>query len=92
MGYNEAIVHKQKLFQRIVNNPRNVRFETLKLLATAFGFTLVRVQGSHHIFLHPLIDEIINLQDVGGMAKPYQVRQLLGLIERYNLSLEGEAH
>ena len=87
---NEIIVNKRKLFQRIVNNPRNVRFETLTMLATSFGFKLVRIQGSHHIFSHSQIDEIINLQDIQGMAKPYQVRQLLGLIERYNLSLEGE--
>ena len=31
---------------------------------------------------------ILNLQDVRGEAKPYQVRQLLRLIERYNLHLE----
>lgn len=84
-------MNKRKLFQRIINNPRNVRFETLTMLAISFGFTLVRIRGSHHIFSHSQIDEIVNLQNVDGMAKPYQVRQLLGLIERYNLVLEGEA-
>lgn len=83
-------MNKRKLFQRIINNPRNVRFETLTMLAISFGFTLVRIRGSHHIFSHSQIDEIVNLQNVEGMAKPYQVRQLLGLIERYNLVLEGE--
>jgi hypothetical protein len=34
--------------------------------------------------------EFINLQDVGGTAKPNQVRQLLELTERYNLSLGGD--
>ncbi len=29
----------------------------------------------------------MNKRDVSGMAKPYQVRQLLELTERYNLSL-----
>lgn len=83
-------MNKRKLFQRIINNPRNVRFETLTILAISFGFTLVRIRGSHHIYSHSQIDEIVNLQNVEGMAKPYQVRQLLGLIERYNLELEGE--
>ena len=27
-------------------------------------------------------------QPFGGMAKPYQLRQLLALVERYDLSLE----
>jgi len=35
------------------------------------------------------VREFINLQDVSGMAEPYQVRQLLGLTERYDLSLGG---
>ena len=34
---------------------------------------------------------LLNLQDVNGQAKPYQVRQLLKLVERYNLKLEGDA-
>jgi hypothetical protein len=32
----------------------------------------------------------LNLQSVGGRAKPYQVRQLLRLVERYNLVLKGD--
>jgi len=35
------------------------------------------------------VTEVVNLQDVRGMAKPYQVRQLLRLAERYNLEIEG---
>ncbi len=55
-----------------------------------FGFQLDRINGSHHIFVHPEIPELVNLQDVNGKAKPYQVKQLLQLIERYNLQMEGE--
>jgi hypothetical protein len=47
-----------------------------------------RTEGSHRIYLHPTIPELVNLQDVGGQAKPYQIRQVLRLIERYNLKLE----
>ena len=32
---------------------------------------------------------MLNLQEVRGMAKPYQVRQLLRLAERYNLEIRG---
>jgi predicted RNA binding protein YcfA (HicA-like mRNA interferase family) len=57
-------------------------------LVEGFGFRESRVRGSHHIFIHPEVREIVNLQDVGGKAKPYQIRQFLTLIERYNLRLE----
>jgi predicted RNA binding protein YcfA (HicA-like mRNA interferase family) len=49
---------------------------------------LKRVSGSHHIFEHPEIPEMINLQEVNGEAKPYQIRQLMKLIEKYDLKLE----
>jgi len=44
-------------------------------------------RGSHFIFTNPGIPELINLQDVRGQAKAYQIRQLLKLVERYNLQL-----
>jgi len=59
-------------------------------LVEGFGFRLTRVSGSHHIFTHPSIPELVNLQGVKGEAKPYQIRQFLKLIERYNLKLEDE--
>lgn len=48
------------------------------------------MNGSHHVYAHPGVPELINLQEVGGQAKPYQVRQLLKLVERYDLTLEEE--
>ena len=56
----------------------------------AFGFTLARTSGSHHVFVHPGIPELLNLQEVHGQAKPYQIRQFLRLLERYALSWEDE--
>ncbi|MBI5814771.1 MAG: type II toxin-antitoxin system HicA family toxin [Nitrospinae bacterium] len=79
---------KRKLLLKILNNQRNVRFKELSQLAMAFGFILVRIKGSHHIFAHPAVNELVNLQDVDGSAKPYQVRQFLKLAEKYNLRLE----
>ncbi len=46
--------------------------------------------GSHHIFIHSNIPELLNLQNVKGKAKPYQIKQLLQLIERYDLKEENE--
>jgi hypothetical protein len=39
----------------------------------------------HHVFVHPEIPELISLQAVRGQAKPYQIRQFLKLVERYDL-------
>jgi len=51
---------------------------------------LSRTRGSHHVFVHPDVDELINLQDADGQAKPYQVRQFLRIVDRYALTLEDE--
>jgi len=60
------------------------------MLAEAFGFQLARVSGSHHVFSNPNVQELLNLQEVRGEAKPYQIRQFLRLVERYNLRLEDQ--
>jgi hypothetical protein len=49
------------------------------------------VSGSHHIFTHPSIPELVNLQEVNGKCKPYQVRQVLKLVDRYNLRLDDKS-
>ncbi len=46
--------------------------------------------GSHHIFDHEDLPEIVNLQNAKGKAKPYQVGQFLELIENYNLEFGEE--
>lgn len=69
----------------------NVAFGDLCRLAEGLGFELRRVSGSHHVFMHPDIPELVNLQSVRGQAKPYQVRQLMRLIERYDLRLEDQS-
>ena len=81
---------KQKLLLKIINNPRHVSFAELTLLMETYGFRLVRTKGSHHIYSHPNIPELINLQNVQGRAKPYQIRQFLKLVERYNLTFGDE--
>lgn len=81
---------KLKLLRKALEGSKNFRFDELVALAEAFGFRLSRVQGSHHIFVHPEVPELLNLQNIAGKAKPYQIRQFLRLIERYNLRLGEE--
>ncbi len=81
---------KRKLLEKVLAGSKNIQFDELVTLVQAFGFTLSRVNGSHHIFIHPDIPEIVNLQNRKGKAVPYQVRQFLRLIEEYSLTLEDE--
>jgi hypothetical protein len=60
-------------------------------LVEGFGFREVRQQGSHHVFARAQVSELLNLQEVRGEANPYQIRQFLRLVERYNLRLEDES-
>jgi predicted RNA binding protein YcfA (HicA-like mRNA interferase family) len=83
------MMKRRKLLLKPLASPANARFEDVCRLVEGFGFRLDRVSGSHHIYVHPAVDELVNLQEVGGEAKPYQVRQFLKLVERHNLTLEG---
>lgn len=82
---------KRKLLEKVISGSKNIQFDELVTLIEAFGFTLSRINGSHHIFQHPEIPEIINIQNKKGKAVPYQVRQFILILEQYNLSLEDES-
>jgi hypothetical protein len=84
------MVAKRKTLQKILAGSKNIRFSDMIRLVEGFGFRLSRTDGSHHIFAHPDIPELVNLQDVRGQAKPYQMRQFLKLVERHSLKLEDE--
>jgi len=85
-----SLMKKRKLLQKLLSGSKNIRFSEASSCAEAFGFQLSRTTGDHHIYTHPEVPELLNLQDVGGKAKPYQVKQLLQIIERYNLQLGDE--
>lgn len=81
---------KRRILQRILAGSKNIRFPDMIYLVEGFGFRLSRTDGSHHILVHPEIPELVNLQEVKGQAKPYQIRQFLKLVERYNLKLKED--
>ena len=81
-------MNKQKLLEKILSGSKNIRFSDFVVLVEAFGFKLSRIRGSHQIFEHPNIPEILNLQNSKGQVKPYQIRQFLQLVENYSLTLE----
>lgn len=81
---------KAKLLKKLLSGSKNIKFSEAVTIAEAFGFRPSRINGSHHIYVHTDIPELVNLQNNKGKAVPYQVRQLLQLIERYNLQMESE--
>ena len=60
----------------------NIRFDDLCTFLLRLGF-IERVRGSHHIFVKEGIRELVNLQQDGNHAKPYQVRQVRQLVLRH---------
>ena len=79
---------KQKYFERILQSQKNVRFSDLEWLVLAFGYTLIRTNGSHRVYKHPRIPELLNLQEVKGQAKPYQINEFLAYVEAFQLTME----
>ena len=41
-------------------------------------------------FVHKDISELLNLQNIKGKAKPYQIKQFLNLIEKYKLKMREQ--
>ena len=77
-----------RLLQRTASGAlSNVGIQDFQRLMVAFGFVLVRVRGSHHIYAHSEVPELIDLQPRKGEVKPYQIRQFLQLVEKHSLSL-----
>ena len=78
-----------KILSRILqgNADHNFRFSEICLVLERLGFQ-DRTKGSHHIFYREAVSEIINLQPLGGKAKPYQVKQVRNLILKYKLTGE----
>ncbi|ATZ60676.1 MAG: type II toxin-antitoxin system HicA family toxin [Methanosarcinales archaeon Met12] len=76
---------KKGIYKELKENPKNVRFEELCRAAELFGFNFKGGKGSHRILVRNGIREMLNLQNVKGRAKPYQVRQFIKIIEKYNL-------
>lgn len=83
-------MNKRKLLNKALARPKNFRFGDMITLIEAFGFRLARTSGGHHIFTHPTIPELVNIQNRKGKVKPYQVRQFLELVELHNLELGEE--
>lgn len=81
----------RKLLEKLLSGSRDIRFEEFVLLLEHFGFVLDRTRGSHHVFIHPNLVELLSIQPrKDGKAKPYQLHQFLKLVEEYDLKPEED--
>ena len=80
----------EKALLRLISgrSDRNFRFADLQAILARLGFSC-RIRGDHFIFSHPAIEEIINLQPVGSLAKPYQIKQVRGILMKSGMAGEG---
>jgi len=73
----------KKLIAAVRNNPKDVRFDDACKIAERLGFTKGAAKGSHHAFSRPGEPVGLNFQDRSGKIMPYQARQLIAMIDKY---------
>ena len=78
----------EKLYLSIMSGTqdKNIKFRDLQTLLAALGFHY-RVKGDHFIYYYGSYPENINIQPVGNMAKPYQVKQIRNYILKYGITI-----
>ena len=78
----------EKLFQTVMSGTqdRNIKFNDLQKLLDVLGFES-RIKGDHFIYYYKGLPENLNIQPVGNMAKPYQVKQVRNYLLKYCLGL-----
>jgi predicted RNA binding protein YcfA (HicA-like mRNA interferase family) len=77
---------RSKLREKVLNSNSEISFQELLTFLTQSGFEQKSVSGSHRIFGKEGVEEIINVQPhKTGKAKPYQIRQIREIFQKYNL-------
>ena len=85
---NDAIA---AILRRIRRNPKNVRFNDLLRVCNYYFGPPRQRGGSHRLYKTPWPgDPRINIQNDKGMAKAYQVKQVLAAIDKLEAKNEPE--
>jgi len=79
-----------KILQAVLSSKqdRNIKFSDMRTLLIQLGFA-ERIKGDHFIYKKDGFPERVNIQPDGNMAKAYQVRQIRGIIQKYNFGGDG---
>ena len=79
---------KEKLLQRVKNNPKDAKFSEVQQLLKDAEFRERQPKGgsSHYIYYHESLDRIVTLTKGTKRLPEYQVKDALRALQR----LEGE--
>ena len=85
------MARRSKLLDQILRgtSDANISFAGMCQLLRELGFE-ERIRGSHHIFTKDDVEEILNVQAKQAKVKPYQVKQVRGVILKYKLGGEED--
>lgn len=70
-----------KLLEAMRNNPRDWRIEQLQTVARQFGMVVRSEGGSHHVFSHEAVPDIVSVP-AHRPIKPVYVRQFVMLVNK----------
>lgn len=79
---------REKLRERLKNNPKNATFSDIRNLLEQEGFVLDRITGSHHIFTKDEITFVIPVHN--NKVKTIYVKRVIELIEQAGNTTEEE--
>lgn len=76
---------RDKLRQKLRTNPTDVKYQQLETLLIRFGFVLVRVKGSHHLFHYEddTFSQSIIIPVHGKRVKPVYVTDVINILDKY---------
>ena len=70
----------EKLYLSVITGmqDKNIKFRDLQKC---------RIKGDHFIYSYSNLPENINIQPIGNMSKPYQVKQVRLFLQKYQIQL-----
>ena len=77
------MTRREKLLAAIRANPRGVRFADACKAAETVGFVSAGGKGSHTVYAKTGEPTILNFQNRNGYIPPYQARQLIEMLDKY---------
>jgi len=73
---------KEKLIERVLANPVNIRFADACLIAEWLGFVRKGGKESHTVYVHPS-GMMLNFQNRKGVILAYQADKLVKAIKKF---------
>ena len=81
------MVKPSKIYQLLLESRSSVPFRDFQRVLKVFGFTLDRINGSHHIYMHPAVPRPLSIQPHGNEVKAYQRDQFLRMVEEFGIKI-----